>query len=66
MDVEITSVLKRRPTLTPAEHPQNIEKLKGGSINKEHRSIVYKRNKGELIKNCMFFLRNKHLYSINP
>ncbi|CAI9294696.1 unnamed protein product [Lactuca saligna] len=64
-DVEITYVLKRKPTLTSAEQPQNIEKMKGGSINKEHWSIVYKRKEGEVIKNRMLFLRNKHVYSTN-
>lgn len=43
MDVEIASVLKRKPTLTLVDQPQNIEDLKGGLINKKHQSIVYKR-----------------------
>ncbi|CAI9297600.1 unnamed protein product [Lactuca saligna] len=36
MDVEIMFVLKRKPTLTLVDQPQNIENLKGGLSNKKH------------------------------
>lgn len=65
INVEIASVLKRKPILTPSDQPQNIENIKGGLINKKHWSIVYKREEGEVIKNSMFFLKDKHLYSKN-
>ncbi|CAI9287246.1 unnamed protein product [Lactuca saligna] len=61
MDVEIASILKRKLILKPFDQPQNIENIRGGLIDKEYWSIVYKKE-GEEIKNCMFFLRDKHLY----
>lgn len=63
MDVKITSILKKRPIVKPEEKPKDIQHLKIGIIRKEHWSIVYKRKEGEVVQNCMFFLRDKHLYS---
>ncbi|CAI9294642.1 unnamed protein product [Lactuca saligna] len=62
MDVETALVLKRKPILKPFDQPQNIENLKGGFVDKEYWSIVYKNKEGQEIKNSMFFLRDKNLY----
>ncbi|CAI9271898.1 unnamed protein product [Lactuca saligna] len=55
MDVEIAGVLNNRPILKPNEQPEDIEYLKARSIRKKHWNIVYKRKKGEVVQNNMFF-----------
>lgn len=49
MNVEIASVLKRKPILKPFDQPQNIANLRGGLIDKEYWKIVYKKKGGEEI-----------------
>lgn len=56
IDVEIVSVLKKRPIMMPKEEPKDIKKLKVGIIRKEHWSIVSKRKDGDVVQNSMFFL----------
>lgn len=63
MDVEIASVLKKRPIMKSSDQPNDIQYLKGGIIGREHWSIVYKMKEGAEIKNCVFVLRDKRLYS---
>ena len=63
MDVEIASVLKKRPILKPEEDPKDLQKLKVGKIQKEHWSVVYNRREGQNVQKIMCFLRDKHLYS---
>lgn len=63
MDIEIASVLNKRPIMKPFEEPKDIQDLPVGLIDKEYWSIVYKKKEGAVLKNCMFFLRDKHLYS---
>lgn len=63
MDVEIAVVLKKRPILKPSTQPEDILNLKPCIIRKKHCNLVYKRNEGEGIQNCIFFFRDKHLYS---
>ncbi|CAI9300384.1 unnamed protein product [Lactuca saligna] len=62
MDVEITSVLKKKLILKLEEQPKYIQHLKAGLIWKKHWTIVYKRQEGEVIQNDMLFLKDKHLY----
>lgn len=63
MDVEIASVLKKRPILKLEEQPKDVQKLKVGLIRKEHWSVVYNRKEREVVHKSMFFLRDKHLHS---
>lgn len=56
-------MLKRKPILKSFDQPDNIENLKVGSIDKERWSIVYKAKENEVVTNCMFFLKDEHLYS---
>ncbi|CAI9295671.1 unnamed protein product [Lactuca saligna] len=62
LDVEIASVLKKRPILKPKEQPKDIQKMGVGIIQKEHCIIVYNRKQGEAIQKSIFFLQDKHLY----
>lgn len=57
MDVEISYALKKKPILKQEEEPTDIEHLKVGIIRKKHWSIFYKIKEGEVVQNCMFFLR---------
>ncbi|CAI9288513.1 unnamed protein product [Lactuca saligna] len=45
------------------KEPKDIQDFPRGLIDKEYWSIVYKKNEDGVLKNHMFFLRNKHLYS---
>ena len=63
MDIEIASVLNKRPIMKPFEEPKDIQDLPGGLIDKEYWSIMYKKKEGSVLKSYMFFLRVKHLYS---
>ena len=56
MDVEIASVLKKRPILKPEEEPKDIQQLKAWIIWMKHWSIFCKRKEGDEIQNCMFTL----------
>ncbi|CAI9286003.1 unnamed protein product [Lactuca saligna] len=40
IDVQISSVLKRKPILKTFDQPQNIENLRGGLIDKQYWSTV--------------------------
>ncbi|CAI9285123.1 unnamed protein product [Lactuca saligna] len=63
MDIEIASVLNRRPIVKPFKEPEDIQDFPGGLIDKEYWSIMYKKKEDGDLKNRMFFLRDKHLYS---
>ncbi|CAI9303854.1 unnamed protein product [Lactuca saligna] len=49
--------------MKPFEEPKDIQDLPGGLIIKDYWSIMYKKKEGTVLKNCMFYLRDKHLYS---
>ncbi|CAI9273082.1 unnamed protein product [Lactuca saligna] len=66
MDVDITTVLKRKPTTIPKEAPKDFEKLKPGKIYKEGWFVVYQlreRIKADFRKSY-FYLEDTHLYNI--
>lgn len=63
MDIEIASVLKKKPILKVEEQAKDIQHLQTIIIQKGHYSIVYNKKEGEVVHKCMFFLRDKHLYS---
>ncbi|CAI9294355.1 unnamed protein product [Lactuca saligna] len=64
-NIEIASILNNRPIMKPFEEPEDIQDLPSGVIDEEYRSIVYKKKEGGVLKNCKFFLRDKHSYSTN-
>ncbi|CAI9276993.1 unnamed protein product [Lactuca saligna] len=62
MDVEIASMLKKRPVVKLGEEPMDFPKRKLGKIRKEDWSVMYQRKEGEKVQQILFFLLDKHLY----
>ncbi|CAI9288709.1 unnamed protein product [Lactuca saligna] len=65
MDVEITAVLRKKPSAVPKEYPKDLEKIKLGKIYKEGWYMVFQsreQNDSDYHKAC-FFLDDKHMYS---
>lgn len=63
MDIEITSVLRKKPIVNPKPEPKDFRKLKLGKINNENWNSVYQQREAKMFKKNMFFLLDKHLYS---
>lgn len=67
MDVEIAVVLRKKPTVQPKEAPSDISKMKMGKIIRDNWSVMYQTSTREdlNVQKCLFFLLEKHLYSIS-
>ncbi|CAI9293582.1 unnamed protein product [Lactuca saligna] len=63
MDIEIASVLRRKPILKPLPPQANLEKFKSSFIEKDHWGVTYKMKENEIVLHCMMFLIDKHLFS---
>lgn len=63
MDVEIASVLKKKPVLKPEEEPKDLHKMKLGKLQIENWSVVYQRKNDQEVQRSKFFLLDKHLHS---
>lgn len=62
MNITISTVLEKRPILKPFEAPYDIQNLKVGFIENERWGVVFKIRQNDVVKKCMFFFRDKHLY----
>lgn len=60
MDVEIASVLKKRPILKPELKLEDLHKFKLGKIRKDNWCVSYKRKENQKVLKSMFFLRDEH------
>lgn len=63
LDVEIASVLKKKPVVILKEDTTEFEKRKLGKIKKAYWSVVYQRRECDKVKKSLLFLLDKHLYS---
>lgn len=55
-------MLKKTQVLKPCEQPENVEEMRDRFIQKYPRGVVNKVHEGTQVKNCMFFLQDKHYY----
>ncbi|CAI9284265.1 unnamed protein product [Lactuca saligna] len=65
MDVEIATVLRKKPTVHPKETLKDLEKMKLGRIRKDDWSVAFQileRAYSDFHRVCVF-VPNKHLYS---
>ncbi|CAI9286310.1 unnamed protein product [Lactuca saligna] len=63
MDIEIASVLNRKPIMKPFPHPKKQDQFQFGFIDNELWGIACKMKEKEEVKHYMVFIRDKHLYS---
>lgn len=66
IDVEIASVLQKKPVAKRDEYTKDLSKKKSGKIKKANCSMVYQQRDGSKFQKCMFILKDKHLYSTVP
>ncbi|CAI9263763.1 unnamed protein product [Lactuca saligna] len=65
MDVEITIVHRKRPSVLPKEALKDFDKMKPGKIQKDGSCMIFQmkeRTDADFHKVC-FFLANKHIYN---
>lgn len=62
MDIEISSVLNKRPIVKHMEPQENIDSLKAGFTENKNWGVVIK-VENEFPKKCVFYFMDKHLYS---
>ncbi|CAI9281048.1 unnamed protein product [Lactuca saligna] len=65
MDVEIATILQKKPTFEPKESPNDVTKMSLGKIEKDNLSVTFQQsaNEGSNFKKFLFSLSDKHLYS---
>lgn len=65
VDVDIATVLKKKPTAVSKEAPKDLEKLKPWKICKEGSFLVYQSWERTEANFCRsnFYLEDKHLYN---
>lgn len=49
--------------MKPFEGLGGIDNMKVGFIENQRQGVVLKTNENDVVHMCMFFLRDKHLYS---
>ncbi|CAI9282883.1 unnamed protein product [Lactuca saligna] len=64
MDVDIVVILKRKPILNPFLLPDDFGIFNVGFTERDRWGVIYKTKEDKIVKNCMLFLRDKHMYSI--
>lgn len=60
MDQEVSSVLRKRPTIKPIGKAQDPKKMKLGVIDSQYRTVMFTQKEGDKF---MFSLDDKHLFS---
>ncbi|KAL7614214.1 hypothetical protein Lser_V15G07192 [Lactuca serriola] len=60
MDQEITSVFKKKPTISPVGSASDLNMMHMGKIDPKRNFVLFTRNEGQ---KCLFALADKHLYT---
>ncbi|CAI9304447.1 unnamed protein product [Lactuca saligna] len=65
MDVDITTVLRRKPNVLPKESPKDIKKMKLEMIEKENWSVMFQQSAKDdsNVQKCFFSHPDKYIYS---
>lgn len=64
IDVEITTVLLKKPTVEPKETMNDVTKMKLKRIQKDNWSVAFQQSdrEGKYVQKCLFSLPDKHIF----